>query len=189
MLEIILAIVAAMVRSFTSLELEPHFNKPHLSTSARDFWGKRWNLMVTSILRPTVYEPSLRIFSTVIARKWAPLPSAFVTFVVSGLMHELIFYYLGRCIPTGEVSWFFAIHGLCVASEIGLKKALSGKCEVPWLFTGPLTLGFVLGTGIWLFIPQLSRCKVDVRAFEEYAQRGSLLKRSSEMIIGILSGC
>ncbi|XVF79676.1 hypothetical protein PTKIN_Ptkin15bG0008600 [Pterospermum kingtungense] len=188
MLELILAIGAAMVRSFTSLELEPQFNEPYLSTSLQDFWGKRWNLMVTSILRPTVYEPSLRFSSTVIGRTWAPLPSVFATFVVSGLMHELMFYYLGRLSPTGEVSWFFIIHGFCLTLEIGLKKALSGKCEqLPWVVTGSLTVGFVLGTAIWLFIPQFSRCKIDVRAFEEYALLGAFLKSSSERVLGTLS--
>ena len=91
-------------------------------------------------------------------------------------MHELMFYYLGRLSPTGEVSWFFLIHGFCLTLEIALKKALSGKCQLPWLVTGPWTVGFVLGTGFWLFIPQFTRCKVDVRAFEEYAELGALLK-------------
>ncbi|XVF79665.1 hypothetical protein PTKIN_Ptkin15bG0007900 [Pterospermum kingtungense] len=189
LLEIILAIGSAMVRSFSRLELEPQFNEPYLSTSLQDFWGKRWNLMVTSILRPTVYEPTLRFFSTVIGRKWAPLPSVFATFVVSGLMHELMFYYMVRCIPTGEISWFFVLHGFCLALEIGLKKTLSGKCKLPWVVTGPLTVGFVLGTAIWLFIPQFSRCKVDVRAFEEYTQLSALLKNLSEKVLGILSDC
>ncbi|XVF79667.1 hypothetical protein PTKIN_Ptkin15bG0008100 [Pterospermum kingtungense] len=108
-----------MVRSFTSLELKPQFKEPYLSTSLQDFWGKRWNLMVTSILRPTVSEPTQRFSSTVIGRTWASLP-----FVVSGLMHKLMFYYLGRLSPTGVVSWFFVIHGFCLTLEIDLKKAL-----------------------------------------------------------------
>ena len=176
LLEIILSIGAVTIRAFSGLELEPRFKEPYLSTSLQDFWGKRWNLMVTSILRPTVYEPTLRFSSTIIGRKWAPLPSVFATFVVSAIMHELMFYYLGRLSPTGEVSWFFLIHGFCLTLEIALKKALSGKCQLPWLVTGPLTVGFVLGTGFWLFIPQFTRCKVDVRAFEEYAELGALLK-------------
>ncbi|XWS45765.1 hypothetical protein CRYUN_Cryun14cG0007400 [Craigia yunnanensis] len=187
LLEIILAIGAATVRSFSGLELEPQFKEPYLSTSLQDFWGKRWNLMVTNILRPTVYEPTLRFSSIVVGRKWAPLPSVFATFVVSGIMHELMFYYLGRLSPNGEVSWFFLIHGFCLTLEIASKKTLSGKCQLPWLVTGPLTVGFVLGTGFWLFIPQFTRCKVDVRAFEEYAELGVLLKNSSEKVLRIFS--
>ncbi|GMJ01229.1 acyl-CoA sterol acyl transferase 1, ARABIDOPSIS THALIANA STEROL O-ACYLTRANSFERASE 1 [Hibiscus trionum] len=175
-LEIVLAVGAAVVRSFSGLELEPQFNEPFLSTSLQDFWGRRWNLMVTSILRPTVYEPTLRFSSGVIGRKWAPLPSVFSTFLVSGVMHELMFYYLGRMSPTGEMTLFFLIHGFCLAVEIGLKKALRGWWQPPWVVTGPLTVGFVLGTGFWLFIPQFSRCKADARAFEEYAELGAWLK-------------
>lgn len=99
--------------------------------------------MVASIIRPTVYEPTLRISSAVIGRKWAPLPSVLSTFVVSGAMHELVFYYLRRMSPTGERIWFFIFHGICLALEIGLKKALSGKCRLPWIVTGPLTVGCV----------------------------------------------
>ncbi|XVF22910.1 hypothetical protein REPUB_Repub12eG0211500 [Reevesia pubescens] len=187
LLEIILAIGAAMVRSFSGLELEPQFNEPYLSTSLQDFWGKRWNLMVTSILRPTVYEPTLRFSSTVIGRKWAPLPSVFATFLVSAIMHELMFYYIGRSSPTGEVTLFFFIHGFCLTVEIALKKALSGKFHLPWLVTGPLTAGFMLGTGFWLFIPQFTRSKIDVRAFEEYAELGALLKNSGKKLLRILS--
>ncbi|XP_007052430.2 PREDICTED: acyl-CoA--sterol O-acyltransferase 1 [Theobroma cacao] len=187
LLEIILAILAAMVRSFSGLELEPQFNEPYLSTSLQDFWGKRWNLMVSSILRPTVYEPTLRFSSTLIGRKWAPIPSVFSTFAVSAIMHELMFYYLGRMTPSGEVTWFFLIHGFCLTAEIAFKKALNGKCQLPWLVTGPLTVVFVLGTGLWLFIPQFTRCKVDVRAFEEYAEVGALLKNASEKVLRLLS--
>ncbi|KAB2068900.1 hypothetical protein ES319_A08G061600v1 [Gossypium barbadense] len=182
-LEIFLAIGAAMVRSFYGVELEPQFNEPFLSTSLQDFWGKRWNLMVASIMRPTVYEPTLRFSSAVIGRKWAPVPSVLSTFVVSGVMHELVFYYLRRVNPTGEVTWFFIFHGICLTLEIGLKKALSGKCRLPWIVTGPLTVGFVLGTGIWLFIPQFTRSKLDVGAFEEYAEIGALLKSSCEKVL------
>ncbi|OMO69706.1 hypothetical protein CCACVL1_19323 [Corchorus capsularis] len=187
LLEIILAVGAAMVRSVSGLELEPQFNEPYLSTSLQDFWGRRWNLMVTSILRPTVYEPTLRFSSILIGRKWAPLPSVFSTFVVSAVMHELMFYYLGRLTPTGEVTWFFLLHGFCLTVEIALKKALEGKLELPWLVTGPLTVAFVLGTGLWLFFPQFTRCKVDVRAFEEYAEVGALLKNASQNLVSLIS--
>ncbi|XVE76775.1 hypothetical protein DITRI_Ditri13aG0007800 [Diplodiscus trichospermus] len=186
-LEIILAIMAAAVRSLSGLELEPQFKEPYLSTSLQDFWGKRWNLMVTSIMRLTVYEPTLRYSSTFIGRKWAPLPSVFATFVVSGIMHELMFYYLGRLSPTGEISLFFLIHGFCLTLEMALKKALGCKWRLPWLVTAPLTVGFVLGTGFWLFIPQFKRCKVDVRAFEEYAEVRALLRSCSEKLLRTLS--
>ncbi|MED6173442.1 hypothetical protein PIB30_059438 [Stylosanthes scabra] len=84
MLDMLLATFAALAKTLLGMELEPQFNKPLLSTSLQDFWGRRWNLMVTSILRPAVYQPSVRVAMIVVSPKLAPLPAVFVTFVVSG---------------------------------------------------------------------------------------------------------
>ncbi|KAK9267930.1 hypothetical protein L1049_010367 [Liquidambar formosana] len=175
-LEFILALVAALARTLLGFELEPQFDEPYLSTSLQDFWGRRWNIMVSSILRPTVYEPVLHVSTRIMGRKWAPVPAVLGTFVVSALMHELIFFYLGRVRPTGEVSWFFILHGGCLTVEIILKKLFNGRFRLPTLVSRPLAVGFVLLTGLWMFIPQLLRCNGDVRAFEEYAAMGAFVK-------------
>nr|QXN66179.1 acyltransferase 4 [Boswellia serrata] len=186
-LELILAVTAALARSTLGLELEPQFNEPYLSTSLQDFWGKRWNLMVTSILRPTVYKPTLHVFTSVIGPKWAPLPAVFATFLVSGLMHELEFYYLGlgQIKPTGEVMWFFVFHGFCLMVEISVKKALTGNYRLPGWFSGLLTVAFVMVTGCWWFFPHIVRYKLDVRAFEEYAALGAFMKNATQNILGV----
>ncbi|XP_022714444.1 acyl-CoA--sterol O-acyltransferase 1-like [Durio zibethinus] len=181
-LEIILAMVAALARLLLGLELEQQFNEPYLSTSLQDFWGRRWNIMVTNILRPTVYEPVLNICVRFVGRKWAPIPAVFGTFLVSALMHELIFYYLGRVRPTWEITWFFLLHGACLMTEIALKKALGHKWGLPRVVATPLTVGFVMLSGFWLFFPQLLRCRVDERAIGEYAAMGAFLKNFSALI-------
>ncbi|XP_021617226.2 acyl-CoA--sterol O-acyltransferase 1 [Manihot esculenta] len=186
-LELILAMVGVMARALLGLELEPQFNEPYLSTSLQDFWGRRWNLMVTSILRPTAYEPFLRISASVIGRRWAPIPAIFGTFVVSAVMHELMFYYVCLEKPTWEITWFFLLHGVCLMVEVALKKAVAGKWSLSRLISTPLTVGFLLATGLWLFFPQLLRCKVDVRAFEEYSALSAFLKnvgRASSSMFG-----
>ncbi|KAA8520179.1 hypothetical protein F0562_014435 [Nyssa sinensis] len=174
--------VAALARTLLGLELEPQFDEPYLSTSLQDFWGRRWNLMVSRILRPTVYDPTLSFSSQMLGRKWAPLPAIFSTFVVSGLMHELIFYYLGRVKPTWEITWFFLLHGVCLMVEIAIKKAVNGRCRLPRIISGPFAVAFVMVTGFWLFFPQLLRCKADVRAFEEYAAVGAFAKDVSRVL-------
>ncbi|XP_058734791.1 acyl-CoA--sterol O-acyltransferase 1-like [Vicia villosa] len=176
LLEIILAIVAAFARNILGLELEPQFNNPIISTSLQDFWGKRWNLMVTSILRPTVYGPTLKAAKIVVGSKWAPLPAVFGTFVVSGLMHELILFYMGRMEPTFRMFGFFVLHGVCLTVEIALKKVLTDRWRLPRLVSGPLTVGFVFGTCFWLFLPEFIRCRLDVMAFQEYAALGVFVK-------------
>ncbi|KAG6639104.1 hypothetical protein CIPAW_10G077800 [Carya illinoinensis] len=168
-----------LAQALLGLELEPQFDEPYLSTSLQDFWGRRWNIMVTGILRPAVYEPVLHVATRVMgSRRWASLPAVLSTFVVSALMHELIFYYLGRVMPTWEITEFFLLHGVCLMVEIALKKALAGRFRLPTMISGPLTIGFVMVTGFWLFFPQLLRCKADVRAFEEYAAAGAFFNNA-----------
>ncbi|CAL9004256.1 unnamed protein product [Prunus brigantina] len=177
LLELILAVVATLARALLAIELEPQFNEPYLSTSLQDFWGRRWNLMVTSILRPTVYEPTLDISRRVVDRKWAPLPAVLATFVVSALMHEIVFYHMGRMRPTWGVTCFFLLHGICLTVEIALKKVWSaGRWRLPRLVSGLLTVGFVMGTCFWLFLPQFFRFGAHVKAFEEYAALGELFR-------------
>ncbi|KAM1057045.1 hypothetical protein PS2_030147 [Malus domestica] len=83
-------------------------------------------------------------------------------------MHEVIYYYLTRVSPTWEVTWFFVLHGLCVAIEVEVKKAVAERWRLHPLVSGPLTLGFLDGTANWLFFPQLLRNGVDVKAIDEY---------------------
>ncbi|KAE9599103.1 hypothetical protein Lal_00043876 [Lupinus albus] len=166
-LEFIFGITSILTRKLHGLELEPQFNEPYLCTSLQDFWGRRWNLMVNRILHPTIYEPMVNASTRAIGRKWASLLAIVATFTVSGLMHELVFYYIKRekrTWETWEPSWdsmcFFLIHGVCLASEVALKKALKGKWQLPRLVSWLLTVVFVFYTALWLFVPALVRCHV-----------------------------
>ncbi|KAK8629553.1 hypothetical protein V6N13_078388 [Hibiscus sabdariffa] len=177
-LEMLLALVASMARALLGLDLEKQFDEPYLSTSLQDFWGRRWNIMVTNILRPTMYEPVRDTAACFIGRRWAPIPAVFGTFVVSGVMHELIFYYLGRVWPTWQIMRFFLLHGACLTAEIAVKKATDGmKWRLPRAVSTPLTVGFILFTGFWLFFPPLLRCRADERSLEEYAALGAFVKK------------
>ncbi|KAH6810324.1 hypothetical protein C2S51_024086 [Perilla frutescens var. frutescens] len=175
-LEIILAIFGGLARALIGIELEPQFDEPYLSSSLQEFWGRRWNIMVTRILRPTVYEPVLNFSAAITAREWAPLPAVVATFLVSGLMHELIFYYLGRGKPSGEITLFFVLHGVCLAAEVAVKKTAKGRRGLPRLITGPLTIGFVMATAFWLFFPEFLRCDAINKAFREYAAMEAFVK-------------
>ncbi|CAA7030434.1 unnamed protein product [Microthlaspi erraticum] len=181
-LDLILAVTASLVRAASSLELEPHFNEPYLATSLQDFWGKRWNLMVSEILRPTVYEPVLRW--SVLPRKWASAPAAFATFVVSGIMHELIFFYMGRLRPSWGMMSFFLLHGVCTMAEIALKKAVNRRWTLATPVARTLTLLFVFATGVLFFFPEFKRCKIDQKAFAEYAAVGAFLQQAAPRLRG-----
>ncbi|KAL2246989.1 acyl-CoA--sterol O-acyltransferase 1-like [Sesamum indicum] len=181
-LEIILAIFGGLAKALVGIELEPQFDEPYLSASLQEFWGRRWNIMVTRILRPTVYEPVLYFSTLIIGRKWAPLPAVMGSFLVSALMHELIFFYLGRRKPSGEITLFFMLHGVCLAIEVAIKKAINGRWRLPKLMAAPLTVGFVMVTAFWLFFPEFLRCDSLPRAINEYAAIASFVKDVTEAL-------
>ncbi|KAL0652307.1 hypothetical protein Bca4012_094998 [Brassica carinata] len=185
-LELILAATATMVRAMSSLELEPQFNKPYLATSLQEFWGRRWNLAVSGILRPTVYEPMVQLFS-VLGPNWSQAPAVFATFVVSGLMHELIFFYLGGLMPDWKVMWFFLVHGICTTVEIAVKKKVYGRWRfIPTGTSRVLTFGFVMVTGLWLFLPVFKRGNIFERILEEYAHAGAVVSELKSIIASLI---
>ncbi|KAG8502802.1 hypothetical protein CXB51_000579 [Gossypium anomalum] len=156
-----------LVHATSGLELEPPSNEPYLSTSLQDFWGRRWNLMVTYPLRHTIYKPARSFFDKMLGSMWAPLAAVLAAFIVSGLMYELVFYYVTRVSPTWEVTWYFVLHGACVVVEFGVKRVFSGKAQLHWAVSTPLTVGFVVATAMWLFFPPVLRTGAVEKAIEE----------------------
>lgn len=167
MLEILLSLFGAVARALVRAELEPPFNEPYLSTSLQDFWGRRWNLMVTNVLHPTVYQPVRRVWARLVGRKWAAIPGVLATFLVSGLMHELILYNFGRVKPSGETMSFFVLHGVSLSMEIVVKKMVGGKYSLPGVVSGALTLAYVMWTSFGLFFPPFVRAKADLKGCTE----------------------
>ncbi|CAH2069868.1 unnamed protein product [Thlaspi arvense] len=156
--EILLAPLKVLLSFTLGCDLEPQFNEPYLSISLQDFWGRRWNLMVPAILRPAVYVPVRRITERKMNSDKALFLGVFATFLVSGAVHELIFFYFTREAPTGEVTWFFVLHGACTAVEVAAKRtSLFRRWKISLLVSRLLTVGFVGLTGGWLFFPQLTR--------------------------------
>ncbi|CAK9165475.1 unnamed protein product [Ilex paraguariensis] len=174
--ELVLAITAAPLRAILGFEIEPQFNEPYLATSLQDFWGRRWNLMVTSILRPTVFYRVRRISTRVVGKLWGLQVAYLASFLVSGLMHEIIYFYLTRVSPTWEVTWFFVLHGVCTGVEVAAKTAVNGRFRLHRAVSGPLTLAFVAVTGAWLFFPQIIRNGVDLKVIREYEELVSFVR-------------
>ena len=153
MLELFMASAAAFARALLGAELEPQFDRPYLASSLRDFWGHRWNLMVPGALRPSVYRP-------VRARLGAPA-GVLATFLVSGLMHEVMFYYITLQAGNGEVTAFFLLHGACVAAERWWCVRQRGLWRPPRAAATAATLAFVAGTASWLFFAPVMRSGLD----------------------------
>lgn len=157
-LELVLAAAAAASRALMGLELEPQFDRPYLSSSLRDFWGRRWNLSVPALLRQCVFRP--------VRARLGAAAGVLAAFVVSGLMHEAMFSYLTLLPPTGEAAAFFTLHGACAVAE-GWWAAHEGWPRPPRAMATPLTLAFVGVTAFWLFFPPLTRPGADKQAIAE----------------------
>lgn len=197
-LEIGFALSVALPQALFGFELEPHFNEPYLATSLQDFWGRRWNLVITNTLRPLVYHPIGRISTgkggatfgaTVNARPpRAPILPVIAAFVISGLMHELFFYYVTRARPTGEMICFFVLQGVCLAIELVVKKAAADhKVRFHPLVSGPLTMVFLIVTTNWLFFPHVIRAGADAKSLEECASMVDFVKANISLIIVLLA--
>ncbi|KAL6652600.1 hypothetical protein ACP70R_011525 [Stipagrostis hirtigluma subsp. patula] len=173
MLELFLASAAALARALLGAELEPQFDRPYLASSLRDFWGRRWNLMVPGVLRPCVYRP-------VRARLGSPAAGVLAAFLVSGLMHEVMFYYITLERGTGEVTAFFALHGACAVAEAWLARRgrLMGWRPPPRPVATALTLAFVTGTGSWLFFAPVIRSGLDKAIVAECEAMGAFLEEA-----------
>jgi hypothetical protein len=64
------------------IQARPLMNKPLLSTSLSEFWGKRWNTAFRDITHRFLFQPLTRHMSP----QWAVA----VGFVLSGLIHDLV---------------------------------------------------------------------------------------------------
>ncbi|KAH9804011.1 putative long-chain-alcohol O-fatty-acyltransferase 5 [Citrus sinensis] len=187
LLETVLAVCSALAQAILGLELEPQFNEPYLSTSLQDFWGRRWNLMVTSILHSTVYDPVRRISTRLIDDKWAALPAVLATFAVSGVMHDIIYCYLTRAPPTWEMTSFFVLHGTCLTMELAAKRELTdGRWRLHPAVSCLLLLVFLLMSSLWLFSPPLLRGGVNEKMMREVLTFANLIKNEGIALMKIL---
>ncbi|CAN6248962.1 unnamed protein product [Urochloa humidicola] len=173
MLELFLASAAALARALLGAELEPQFDRPYLASSLRDFWGRRWNLMVPGVLRPCVYRP-------VRARLGSAAAGVLAAFLVSGVMHEVMFYYITLEVGTGEVTAFFALHGASAVAErwCAARWGEGGRMRLPRPVATALTLAFVTGTGSWLFLAPVIRSGLDKAIVAECEGMLAFLERA-----------
>ena len=172
----IFAVITILARAMlpSGTDLEPQFAAPYLSSSLQEFWGRRWNILVSSLLREAVYRP--------VGAVYGPAAGMMASFLVSGLMHEILWIYLTLLRPTGEVTMFFVFHGICTVAEAIVKKWWSrrGWPATPTGLTAPLTLGFVMVSSWWLFLPQLERSRAQEQVVNELEAFFMLLTAGSK---------
>ncbi len=124
------------------IDARPIMQAPSLSTSLSEFWGRRWNLGFRQLAHELVFEP--------LSGALGPAGAGLVTFLVSGLIHELIISLpagAGYGLPTA----YFLLQGFGISAErsrvwqqLGLGRGLRGR-----FFAMALTIG----PAFWLFHP------------------------------------
>ncbi|CAM0907782.1 unnamed protein product [Alopecurus aequalis] len=167
-LDLFFPCIAAAAGAF-GMETEPQFYRPYLASSLRDFWGRRWNLMVSAILRPSVYDP--------VRARAGRSAGVLASFLVSGLMHEGMVYYLSLRRPDGGMTAFFLLHGVCCVAEgwCARRWAARGWPSPPRAVTTLLVVLFVAATAFWLFFPPLCKDGVEEKLLEEWAAVAAFL--------------
>lgn len=167
-LEVVLALCAIIAQSLLGVEFQKPFDEPLLSTSIADYWGKRWNLISTDILRLTIFRPIYKYVTKILGRTWAYFFAIMGTFLVSGLMHELLNYHIFRTGSNWGYTYFFVMQGLSVVIEGDLKKKFARRWHLPEVIVAPMVIGFIMSTFVWLVILDLMQRNIDTIVVKEY---------------------
>lgn len=122
-------ITSGFVRLFTrdkysllSINYYPLFSK-----SLREFWGRRYNRLTSTVFNESLFKPiKTKLSSAIVA--------SFITFIVSGLLHAHIAWILFHDVPSVLSTFaFFLLHAILCSIE----PPLLGQLPTPlkWLIT------------------------------------------------------
>lgn len=124
----------------------PVFNQPVYASSLSDWWGKRWNLSVHTVLTIAIWQP--------LRERIGPTWALVAVFVASGLLHEYLLSY-----PAGG-GWggpttYFALQAAGMYAE--RQRSVRRQLRRHWWSQTLWTLGFTLIPAPLLFHPPLLR--------------------------------
>ncbi|TKW08249.1 hypothetical protein SEVIR_6G016800v4 [Setaria viridis] len=177
-MELLSACAAAAIYALIGMEVKPQFNRPHLAFSLRDFWGRRWNLPVSAVLRASVYDP--------VRARAGKEAGILATFLVSGLMHEALVYYFILQPPTGEMAVYFILHGVCRVVEEWCARwwAARGWPPPPRPVATSLVFVFLTGTSFWLIFPSIYRDGREEMLLKELEAVAAFFARVGVQLLG-----
>jgi membrane bound O-acyltransferase family protein len=124
------------------VRVKPIMQRPLMSRSLSELWGKRWNLGFRKLTHTWVFQP--------LSKRFGPMAGTLGAFFASGLLHDAVI-----SIPSGAgyglPSAYFLAQGIGVLverSEIGKRCGL-GQGARGWLWTALIAAGPLY----WLFHP------------------------------------
>ena len=160
-------------------------NPMFASKTPSEFWGRKWNNLVHSLLKSGVYKPVRRITSSNKA-------AIFSAFIASGLLHEYVWAILfyvhehqkdesGKCLECfypiyGKQMVFFGLNGVTIALEsmIGgwylfqwMKRSLPGPIITVLVLMTALPYGHLF-TGDWIVGDYFSHFMLGFPVFVQY---------------------
>lgn len=78
------------------------------------------------------------------------------TFLVSGLLFELLFFYTTRMTPSVQITFLYMLHGMYTASVVTAVWK-----PVGWLWAVRAAMAFMVVTSGWLYYPQINGAAKD----------------------------
>ncbi len=113
------------------------FVNPLAATSLRDFWGRRWNRIMSGMMRDLLFTP--------LARRVGVVAAALAVFLYSGVVHEFVSV-LGQSGYGGPTLYFliqaagFLVEGTRFGQRFLVGSPRVGRCWTALVVIGPLAL-------------------------------------------------
>ena len=112
---------------------------PFLPTSLHDFWSRRWNIYVKSILHRLAFIALPKLFALPERSPLRLILGGSFAFLISGLLHEFMYSVSMNRWSGGKNLSFFLIQGLFVAIEVLLQTVRQRRPLVHpvigWIYT------------------------------------------------------
>lgn len=119
----------------------PFMRRPFSSTSLTEFWGTRWNTAFHYAAFALLFQP--------FSRRSGPVPVLILTFLVSGIAHELAMSLPAGGIYGVPVAYFLAQAGFTLfqrsrmGKRLGLNRGRAGRWFTITVFLVPMAVGFL----------------------------------------------
>ena len=117
--------------------VEKAWVNPPAATSLRDFWGRRWNRIMSGLLRDLLFVP--------LSRRIGVLGASLAVFLYSGVLHEFVSV-LARANYGGPTLYFliqgaaFLLEGTRFARRLLALSPVVGWCWMALVVVGPVGL-------------------------------------------------
>ncbi len=112
----------ALIFRVLGFPVEKFWDNPVAAVTLGDFWGRRWNRLVSGLLRDVVFLP--------LARRVGARPALFAVFLYSGYYHEAVSFLTGSGYGGPTLYFLIQYAGVAVENRRSVRRVLQAH---PWL--------------------------------------------------------